>query len=103
MASRRMMITAAQIRAARGLLDWKRHQLSKASGVPHSTIADYERGRTGSMLTENAGKLITAFATEGVEFVDASAQHGSGVHWKDEQSEREAAIKSASRVKTARG
>ena len=83
MAFKRTMITAAQIRAARGLLDWKRHQLSKASGVPHSTIADFEKERTSSMLTENAGKLIEAFAKEGVEFTDADKHHGAGVRWKE--------------------
>jgi transcriptional regulator with XRE-family HTH domain len=78
-----LVISAAQIRAARGLLDWTRQQLSDASGVPHSTIADYERGRTSSMLTENAGKLVAAFAKAGVEFTDADKHHGAGVRWKE--------------------
>ena len=77
-----VVITAAQIRAARALLDWTRLQLSRASGVPHSTIADYETGRTSSMLTENAGKLVAAFSRAGVEFTDADKHHGAGVRWK---------------------
>jgi len=81
------MLSAAQIRAARGLLDWTRHQLSKASGVPHSTIADFERGRTKSMLTENAGKLVIAFARAGVVFVDADKTAGPGVRLKNQESE----------------
>jgi transcriptional regulator with XRE-family HTH domain len=64
-----IVITAAQIRAARALLDWRRRDLSDASGVPHSTIADYETGRTASMLTENAGKLVAAFDKQGVVFI----------------------------------
>jgi transcriptional regulator with XRE-family HTH domain len=77
------MITAAQIRAARALLNWTRQELSKESGVPHSTIADYETGRTSSMLTENAGKLVAAFAKAGVEFTDADKHHGAGLRWKE--------------------
>lgn len=78
----RLMISAAQIRAARALLGWKRQELADASRVPHSTIADYETGRPGSMLTENAGKLIEAFAKAGVEFTDAGKHYGAGVRWK---------------------
>ena len=82
MALHQLMITAAQIRAARAMLELTRHQLAKASGVSHSTIADYEKGRNASMLTENAGKLIEAFARAGVEFTDAGKGYGAGVRWK---------------------
>lgn len=78
----RGMITAAQIRAGRGLLDWSRKQLSDASGVPHSTIADYESGRTSSMLSENLRKIVEAFAKHGVAFVDADKTAGPGVRLK---------------------
>ena len=76
------MISAAQIRAARALLSWTRQQLSSESGVPHSTIADYEKGRTASMLTENAGKLVEAFGRAGVEFTAAGKHYGAGLRWK---------------------
>ena len=56
------------ISAARALLEWTRQELSEASGVSPSTIADFEKGRNTSMLTENAGKLVAAFANAGVEF-----------------------------------
>jgi len=65
----RIMISAAQIRAARALLEWTRKQLSDASGVSQSTIADFEKGRNTSMLTENAGKLVDAFDRHGVVFI----------------------------------
>jgi len=80
-----MMITAAQIRAARAMLEWTREQLAKASGVSHSAIADFEKGRNASMLTETARKLIDAFSDAGVEFTDATKQHGAGVRWKASQ------------------
>jgi len=35
------------------------------------------------MLTENAGKLVAAFAKAGVEFTDADKHHGAGVRWKE--------------------
>ena len=78
------MISAAQIRAARALLGWTRHKLSSESGVPHSTISDYEAGRTTSMLTENAGKLVAAFDKAGVEFTNAGKHYGAGLRFKAE-------------------
>ncbi len=60
------MISAAQIRAARGLLDWSRKRLSEESGVPFSTLSDYETTRTSSMLSENLRKIVDAFDRAGV-------------------------------------
>lgn len=38
------MVTAAQLRAARGLLDWTRSDLAKASGLSPETIKNIEHG-----------------------------------------------------------
>jgi transcriptional regulator with XRE-family HTH domain len=76
------MITAAQIRAARALLDWSRQRLAEASGVGQSTIADYETGRTTSMLSENMRKIAAAFTDQDVEFTEADKEHGAGVRWR---------------------
>jgi predicted transcriptional regulator len=38
------MLTAAQIRAARGFLDWKQSDLAKTSGIAEVTIKKIERG-----------------------------------------------------------
>ena len=84
MPSKRLMITAAQIRAARALLGWNRHKLVRESGVAHSTIADYETERTASMLSENMGKLVVAFAKHGVIFIAADKGQGVGVRWRDD-------------------
>jgi len=73
------MISAAQIRAARGLLDWSRRRLSEESGVPFSTLSDYETTRTSSMLSENLRKIVDAFDRAGVVFIGAR-----GVTFKEE-------------------
>lgn len=96
------MISAAQIRAARALLDASRHQLAELSGVGHSTLADFENGKTASMLTTTAAKIIATFADVGVVLIDADKQHGSGVCFKDAEAEREAAIKFAAKVEAAK-
>lgn len=51
--SRRRYIRV-QIRAARGLLNWSRRQLSDESGVPFSTISDFEVERSSAVLTTTA-------------------------------------------------
>jgi transcriptional regulator with XRE-family HTH domain len=76
------MISPAQIRAARGLLDWSRQDLSAASGVGQSTIADYEKKRRPSILSENMRKIVAAFSEHGVEFTEADKEHGAGVRWR---------------------
>lgn len=63
------VISPAQIRAARGLMDWSRQRLSTESGVPMSTLADYENERTKSMLSVNMGRIISAFERHGVIFI----------------------------------
>lgn len=62
-----VMITPAQIRAARALIGWKQTDLASASGVSEMSIKNIERGVTdprASTLTaiqkamENAGVLF---------------------------------------------
>ena len=45
------IISAAQIRAARGLLDWSQGDLAEASAVSRRTIAAIERGNHGAFET----------------------------------------------------
>ena len=77
------MISPAQIRAARALLEWTRSDLCERSGVSLSTIADFERGRNKSLLTDNANKIIKAFKEANVVFFDADRNGGAGVRWVD--------------------
>lgn len=72
-----VMISPAQIRAARSLLGWKQTDLAEASGVSEISIKNIERGSTdarGSTL----GKIEAAFMTAGVEFLNAGQSSPTG-------------------------
>lgn len=63
------MVSAAQLRAARGLLDWTRADLAKAANVSPETIKNIEHGtfRPQEATTE---AIIRAFAAHDVEFTE---------------------------------
>lgn len=63
------MITAAQLRAARGLLDWTRNDLAQAAAVSPETIKNIEHGTFRPQET-TADAIVRAFAVHGVEFTD---------------------------------
>jgi len=64
-------ITSAQIRAARGFLDWSVHELSQRSGVSESAISRAERNDgVPGMQTRNLKAVRTAFEIGGIEFLD---------------------------------
>jgi len=63
------MITAAQLRAARGLLDWSRGDLAKASNVSQETIKNIEHGIFRPQETTETS-LIKAFASHDVTFTE---------------------------------
>ncbi len=63
------MISAAQLRAARGLLDWTRAELAKAAGISPETIKNIEHG-TFKPQEATAAAIERAFAIHGVEFTD---------------------------------
>jgi DNA-binding XRE family transcriptional regulator len=64
------MFTAAQCRAARGLVDWTRAELAKAAKVSPETIKNIERG-VFRPQEETAQKIFNAFKVEGVEFTES--------------------------------
>lgn len=64
-----MMISAAQLRAARGLLDWTRSELAKASGLSAETIKNIEHGVYAPQeSTINA--IVNCFSNNSVEFTE---------------------------------
>lgn len=63
------MISAAQLRAARGLMDWSRGDLSKAAKISQETIKNIEHGIFRPQ-EETESSIMTAFAAHGVEFIE---------------------------------
>ena len=61
-------LTGAQIRGARGLLDWSLAQLASASGVSVSTIKRMEDGSESSTRPSKSGAVRRALQTGGVAF-----------------------------------
>ena len=69
---------AAQMRGARGLLDWSQTQLSEASGVALSTIKRMELKGPEKSSVDNIDKVSTALQNAGIIFI-ASNGDGPGV------------------------
>lgn len=63
-----MSITTAQIRGARGLLDWSQAELSRRTGISTTSIGNIESGNTqareSTLLT-----IRKAFENAGIEFI----------------------------------
>jgi transcriptional regulator with XRE-family HTH domain len=62
------MITPAQSRAARALLDWTQEDLAKAAHLGLSTIRDFEKGRRTPTHNNLLG-IKTALESGGVIFL----------------------------------
>jgi transcriptional regulator with XRE-family HTH domain len=76
------LITSAQIRAARGLLDWSRRELAEKSGVGFSSLLrleSFEGIPSSNVKTLEA--LKNAFEEAGVEFT-GTPDSQAGVRWK---------------------
>lgn len=73
------MITSAQIRAARGMLDWTRKDLAQASGLSFASMMRLESFNgipSSNFKTLEAIRL--AFERAGIEFI-GSPDNGPGV------------------------
>ena len=68
------MITAAQCRAARGLLQWRQKDLAEKSGISALAIRNFETGKTAPH-NATLKVLRQTFKTAGVEFID---ENGGG-------------------------
>ena len=78
------MITSAQIRSARGLLNWSRKELAEHSGVSFASmmrLESFDGVPASNFKTLEAIK--NAFERAGVEFI-GTPEKGAGVRWRDE-------------------
>lgn len=72
------MITGAQIRAARGLLDWTRDELAKRCGITGPAVKNIENNPAVKPHQKTLEALRDIFAANGVEFTER------GVRWIDD-------------------
>lgn len=66
--AQRLMMTPAQCRAARALLDWSRRDLATAADVAERTVVDFERGARRP-YNRTLKDLRAAFEAAGVRFI----------------------------------
>lgn len=62
------IISPAQLRAARALLDWSRTELAQACGLSQETIKNIEHG-TFCPQDVSRDKILETFSAHGVEFI----------------------------------
>jgi DNA-binding Xre family transcriptional regulator len=75
------VITPAQIRAARGLLDWSREDLIKRCGVSMRTLVSIESGKA-KVKTVTLTAICEALSAAGIKFINENGGGGAGVHLK---------------------
>ena len=77
------MINAAQIRAARALLDISQARLSAMSRVSESTIKRLEGASQIRGSAESIWKVQRVLEEAGVEFIPVEGDRGSGVRLRE--------------------
>ena len=77
------MINAAQIRAARALLDISQSRLSAMSTVSESTIKRLEGASGIRGAAESIWKVQRVLEEAGVEFIPAEGSRGPGVRLRE--------------------
>ena len=77
------VVTPAQLRAARGLLNWSVSELSERTGLAMNTVrkAESPQGYT-SVYKPNAQLLRTTLEAAGVHFIDAD-EMGAGARLRE--------------------
>ena len=79
------MINAAQIRAARALLDISQLRLSEMSGVSDSTIKRLEAASHIRGAAESIWKVQRVLEEAGIEFLAAEGSSGPGVRLREKR------------------
>ena len=75
------MITAAQCRAARGLLDWTQQELADAARIGVATVRVFE-GQGAIARQATLAVLRSALESAGIEFIDENGA-GAGVRLRE--------------------
>lgn len=75
--SRRIVLTPAQSRAARGLLNWSQQRLADEARVSRATVAHYET-ESANVQVNNILALQQVLETAGIEFIEPNGG-GPGV------------------------
>ena len=76
-----MSLSAAQSRAARGLLDWSQTELASRSNLSESTIRDFEKGRRVPS-PNNLAAVARAIEAAGLEFIPENGG-GAGIRFRE--------------------
>jgi transcriptional regulator with XRE-family HTH domain len=76
------MIDAAQIRAARALLNMSQADLARIASVHVATIRRLEAATEVRGAAETVWKIQRALDAAGIEFIPAEAGRGAGVRFK---------------------
>lgn len=79
-------VTSAQIRAARGLLNWSVRTLQEKSGVHRNTITNFETGKSGGD-DQTIARLRKTLENHGVIFIAENGE-GAGVRLQKLSNER---------------
>lgn len=66
-------VTSAQIRGARGLLNWSVRELAERSGVHRNTITNIETGKSGGEVSSLTA-IRSALEEAGVEFLEGGVK-----------------------------
>jgi len=74
------LLSPAQCRAARGLIDWTQSKLAGQARVGLSTVRNFEAGRSVP-IEQNLAAIRTALDVGGVEFIPENGG-GAGVRLK---------------------
>ena len=77
------MVEAAQVRAARALIDWSQTKLADAAGVPVSLVERLETGTSDPVANEGIDKLRAALEAAGVVFIPKNGGGGIGVRLRE--------------------
>lgn len=88
MSKLKSMIDAAQVRAARGLLNISQTDLAKIASVHVATIRRLEAATGVRGAADTLWKMQQALEAAGVEFIPEEAGRGPGVRLRRPQQER---------------